>query len=94
MITLPLLPFLQLSEGTDLQEEKMCLYRALGQTDKKNILKMCHKYSLSVSGMVTLVETKGDREGLGGGGGMRGVRGEGRVERDEGRVERDEGRGG
>ena len=42
-------PSLQLSEDTDHQEEKVRLYRALGQTDNVDILAKCHEYSISVS---------------------------------------------
>lgn len=45
----PPLPSLQLSENTDHQEEKVRLYRALGQTDNEDILAKCHEYAISVS---------------------------------------------
>ena len=60
-----LIPSLQLSESTDHQEEKVRLYRALGQTDKEDVLSKCHEYSLSVSDMAKLVETGGSREEVG-----------------------------
>ena len=37
----------ELSEATNHQEEKVRLYRALGQTDQEDILAKCHAYSIS-----------------------------------------------